>query len=144
MHYMKTGSTYIIRIDRGEEIVKVVNDICRKEKITLGSLSGLGAVDSAKLGLYSLEKQEYIVNEFEGEYEISSLLGNITTKDGVPYVHMHMTISDITGAVMGGHLSEARVAVTCEIVIRTAEGTIERGLDPVIGINLMVFPESSL
>jgi predicted DNA-binding protein with PD1-like motif len=45
---------------------------------------------------------------------------------------------------MGGHLSEARVAVTCEIVIRTAEGTIEREPDPVIGINMMVFPESSL
>ena len=52
MNYMKTGNTYIVRIDRGEEIVKAVNDICREENITLGSLSGLGAVDSAKLGLY--------------------------------------------------------------------------------------------
>ena len=144
MNYMKTGNTYIVRIDRGEEIVKAVNDICREENITLGSLSGLGAVDSAKLGLYSLEKREYIVNKFEGEYEITSLVGNITTKDGVPYIHMHMTISDITGAVMGGHLSEVCVAVTCEIVIRTAEGTIEREPDPAIGINMMVFPECSL
>ncbi len=144
MNYMKTGNTYILRIDRGEEIVKAVNDFCRKENLTLGSLSGLGAVDSAKLGLYSIEKQEYIVNEFKGEYEITSLVGNITAKDGVPYIHMHMTISDITGAVVGGHLSEARVAVTCEIVIQTAEGTIERAPDPVIGINMMVFPDSAL
>ncbi len=142
MNYMRTENIYILRIDRGEEIVKAVNDLCRKENITLGSLSGLGAVDKAKLGLYSIEKQEYIVNEFEGEYEITSLIGNVTTKDGVPYLHMHMTISDITGAVVGGHLSEARVAVTCEVVIQTAEGTIEREPDPVIGINMMVFPES--
>lgn len=144
MQYMKTGNTYILRIDRGEEIVKAVNDLCQKEKIALGSLSGLGAVDRAKLGLYSLEKQAYIVNTFEGEFEITSLIGNITTKDGTPYLHMHMTISDVTGAVTGGHLSEARVAVTCEIVIRTAEGTIGRAPDPVIGINMMVFPENPL
>jgi predicted DNA-binding protein with PD1-like motif len=143
MNYMKTGNVYIIRIDRGEEIVKAVNDICQKENITLGSLSGLGAVDRAKLGLYSIEKQEYIVNEFEGEYEITSLIGNVTTKDGVPYLHMHMTIGDITGAVAGGHLSEAHVSATCEIVIRTAEGTIERELNSAIGLNTMVFPESS-
>ncbi|HHX19694.1 MAG TPA: DNA-binding protein [Clostridiaceae bacterium] len=143
MNYMKTGNVYIIRIDCGEEIVKAVNDICQKENITLGSLSGLGAIDRAKLGLYSIEKQEYIVNEFEGEYEITSLIGNVTTKDGVPYLHMHMTIGDITGAVVGGHLSEARVSATCEIVIRTAEGTIEREFNSAIGLNTMVFPDSS-
>lgn len=140
MNYLKTDSAYILRIDRGEEIVKAIHDLCQKEQIGLGFLSGIGAVDYARLGLYSLEKRRYLVNEFKGEYEITSLIGNITAQEGAPYIHMHMTISDETGAVVGGHLSEARVAVTCEIVISLLKGTIEREMDPGIGINLMVFP----
>ncbi len=142
MQYKKTDFVHILRIDRGEEIVKAVNDFCQREHITLGFLSGLGAIDHAKLGLYSLEKHEYLVNEFDGEYEIVNLVGNVTTKEGVPYVHMHMMISDETGAVFGGHLTEARVAVTCEIFLHTVAGTVEREVDPAIGINMMVFDES--
>ena len=49
MEYRKFGSTYILRIDRGEEILESITALCRKEKIYLGSISGIGAVGEVTL-----------------------------------------------------------------------------------------------
>ena len=54
MEYRKFGSTYILRIDRGEEILESITALCRKEKIYLGSISGIGAVGEVTLGVFNL------------------------------------------------------------------------------------------
>ena len=50
-----------------------------------------------------------------------------------------MSAGDSKGAVFGGHLNSATVSATCEMVIRVLDGTVERRLDPEIGLNLFHF-----
>ena len=52
MEYRKYGSDYVVRMDKGEEILACVEEVCRKEQIRLGSLSGLGAVGAVDLGVF--------------------------------------------------------------------------------------------
>ena len=71
--------------------------------------------------------------------EIVSLGRTITTKDGEFYAHLHMSAGDTEGRVLGGHLNEAVISATCELVLEIMDGTVERRFDPETGLNLMEF-----
>ena len=139
MEYRRFNDVIIARIDRGEEIVEKLITIAEKEEVRLASIEALGAVDNFTVGVYKVDEKKYYSNHFEGAYEIVSLTGTITTKDGKIYHHLHMSAGDDKGAVFGGHLNEAYVSATCEIVIRMIDGTVERKTDSETGLNLFKF-----
>lgn len=64
MDYRQFIDTYVIRIDRGEEIISVLTDFCKKEKITLGSVEALGAADHVVIGLYDVAQHQYHKHTF--------------------------------------------------------------------------------
>ncbi|HEX3016967.1 MAG TPA: DUF296 domain-containing protein [Caproicibacter sp.] len=136
MNYTKSGNLVAVRVDRGEEIVSCVKTVCEKEHIRFGSIAGIGAVDHAVVGLYRVAEKKYFSNTFDGEMEMTSLLGNATEKDGQVYLHFHANFAKADGQVVGGHLNEAVVSGTAEIFIHTAEGAIGRRVDPVTGLNI--------
>ena len=72
MEYRKFGSTYSLRIDRGEEILASITTLCNAEKIRLGSVSGIGAVGEVTLGVFNREKFAYESTTYTGDYEIAS------------------------------------------------------------------------
>lgn len=136
MVYKVFGSTIAVRIDRGEEILSSVKEVCQKEGIKLASISAIGAVDHVVVGLYMIEKQKFLPNTFDGEMEMTSLNGNVTTKDGEINLHMHANFADKKGSVFGGHLSEAIISGTCEMFIEKIDGEITRRIDEVTGLNI--------
>ena len=139
MEYKRFSDAIVVRIDRGEEILEQVTEVAKREQIRLASVEALGATDDFTVGAFHPADKQYQSNRFCGDYEIVSLLGTITTKDGAPYLHLHMSAADDTGSAVGGHLNRARVSVTCEMIIRPIDGAVGRRLDPGIGINLMDF-----
>ena len=140
MEYRKFGDTYLVRLDRGEEILEQVEILARKEDIALAAVQALGAVDRFTVGAYDTEKQAYQANEFAGAFEIVSLVGTIDRKDGQFYAHLHMSAGDSRGRVFGGHLNEARISATCEMAVRELPGRLDREKDPETGLNLWRFP----
>ena len=52
MLFKRFGNKYVIRIDKGEEIVACLKKICTDNKILVGSVSGIGAVSRAQIGLF--------------------------------------------------------------------------------------------
>ena len=140
MEYRKFGDTFVIRIDKGEEIVESLRTVCEKEGIRLGWVKGIGAVNDVTIGLFETASKTYISKRLQGDYEITGLLGNISRMDGKPYLHLHINISGADYNVLGGHLNSATVSATCEIILRTIEGRVGRRLDENIGINLYDFP----
>jgi predicted DNA-binding protein with PD1-like motif len=139
MDYKKSGNTYIIRFDRGEEIIKQLGDFCTEKEIKLGWVTGIGAVSSATLGLFRTGTKNYVANEFTGEYEVSSLTGNISTMDGKTYLHIHATISDIEQKTFGGHLNSAVVSAVAELVVGVMEGSADRCFSEDTGLNILKF-----
>ncbi|MDO9550809.1 MAG: DNA-binding protein [Methanoregula sp.] len=137
MHYKKTGQTFILRIDRGEEIVGTLVQFCTDQKITLGTVQGIGAVGNAVIGLFETKTKEYHTTTLSGDYEITSLLGNITTKESKLYLHLHATLSDASYHAFGGHLTSAVVSGTCELFIHTFDDTLGRRFDADVGLNVL-------
>ena len=139
MEYRKFGDTYVVRIDRGEEILASLTALCRKEDIRLASVDALGAVDHAIVSVYDVPTKTFFRNEFNEAMEISNLCGTVSRKDGEVYIHLHATLCDTNLAAHGGHANELRVSATCEMVVRTIPGEVGRQLDENIGLNLFKF-----
>ena len=139
MEYRKFGDTYVVRIDRGEEILTSLTALCRKEDIRLASVDALGAVDHAIVSVYDVPTKTFFRKEFNEAMEISNLCGTVSRKDGEVYIHLHATLCDTNLAAHGGHANELRVSATCEMVVRTIPGEVGRQLDENIGLNLFKF-----
>ena len=139
MEYQRFGNTIVARIDRGEEVLEQVKAIAQAEQIKLASVQALGAVGEFTVGVFHTAEKQYHANSFAGDFEIVSLVGTITTRDGEFYAHLHMSAGDTEGRVLGGHLNEAVISATCELVLEIMDGTVERRFDPETGLNLMEF-----
>lgn len=137
MIFNRYGNRYLIRIDRGEELVETLNAFCRENGLYLGSVSGIGAVSYVKIGYFEPKTKEYHAIEKEGDFEITNLTGNITTMDGEIYLHFHATLTDENYRAFGGHLNAAVVSATCEVIIDAVDGACERIFDEEIGLNLL-------
>ena len=139
MEYARYGSKILLRLDPGEEIVAEISAICGKENVRLGSVSGIGAVNKAVVGLFRPDTKEYISDTLEKPFEITALTGNVSEMNGKLYLHLHITLADIEHNCFGGHLNEAIVSATAEIWIDVAEGTVDREHNDTIGLNLLKF-----
>ncbi len=94
MDYRETPRGYFVRIDRGEEIVATLTRFLAERGIRCGAITGIGAVDSPELGLFTMTTKEYRRRRFAGEYEIVALTGNVSSLEGKPFAHMHGLFSD--------------------------------------------------
>ena len=139
MEYRKFGDTYMVRMDRGEEILATLKDLCEKEDIRLAQVDALGAVDHAVVSVYDVPTRTFFKKEFNEPMEISNLCGTVSRKDGQTYLHLHVTVCDKDLIAHGGHANELRVSATCEMVVRTISGKVERKLDENIGLNVFKF-----
>ncbi|HSH35512.1 PPC domain-containing DNA-binding protein [Schnuerera sp.] len=139
MEFKKIGSKYVVRLEKGEEVVESIKALCEKEEIKLGTITGIGAVNKAVIGLFETSTKEYHSKELTGDMEITSLLGNISQMDGEVYLHLHITLADHNYNVHGGHLTSAVISATGEIIIDTIEGVVDREFDEEVGLNLFKF-----
>ena len=136
MRYKAVGQKIFARIDRGEEVVSSLCRICAEAGASLAEVRAIGAVGSFTVGVFSPRTKTYKANSFKGDFEIVSLSGTVTQKDGEPYLHLHAAFAGADGAVFGGHLNEAVVSATCEAVLDLSPGSIGRAFSDEVGLNL--------
>lgn len=139
MEYKRFNNTYIVRIDKDEEILEQVEILAKSEGIKLASVSALGAVKEFTIGVFKTDTKEYVANNFNGCYEIVSLTGTINTMKGEFYTHLHLCAGNEKGEAFGGHLNRAVISATCEMVITVLNGVVDREFDEEIGLNLFKF-----
>lgn len=139
MIHKQFSNKYIVRGEKGEELVSALKDFCRVNNIKAGSIMGLGAADKITLGLFKTKNKEYVPKEFSGDFELTSVLGNISQMNGEVYLHLHAIISDADCQAFGGHLTSAIISGTFEGIIEKIDGEVERKYNEDIGLNLYNF-----
>lgn len=139
MEYRKFGNQYVIRLDRGEEIVGKLKEVAEKEEIRLAYLTGIGAVGSVTAGVFDTKEKTFKGHTWNGDLEVVSIGGNINTMNGDIYTHFHISVADEQGNVFGGHLNEAIISGTGELVLTEIDGSVDRRFDEEIGLNLFEF-----
>ena len=107
MDYRVFGDKIALRLDPGEELLDRISEVCRRQGVRFGSITGIGAANHVTIGFYNLEKQEYSEKDLDFPMEITSILGDVSRKDGEVYLHVHINVSDEEGRTFGGHLKNA-------------------------------------
>ena len=126
MDYRRLGESYYIRMDRGEEMIASLMDVCRREGIASATYSGIGGCQSAEIQIFNPETREFHTERIEGMLELVSFMGNvIRDESGEPYHHTHALytfVEDGCHCVRGGHIRSSTVLYTAEIELCPVRG----------------------
>lgn len=144
MDYRKYGDTIYIRMDRGDEVIGSILDVCKKEKIKSAVYSGIGGCSEAQVQTFLPETKEFELRTIQGMLELVSLTGNIITDEqGELYHHTHAMFSYKDGeqhCVAGGHIKSITISYTAEIELRPViNGIINREFNPETGTGFWKF-----
>jgi predicted DNA-binding protein with PD1-like motif len=134
---LQDTSKFVLRFDKGEDVIKGLIAFCDKQTITAGHFTGLGACASVTLAYYDLITKKYLDKTFPNDMEIVSLSGNVGTLKKETVIHAHGVFSDLDYNPYGGHVKELIVSATCEIHLTVLKGIMERGFDKETGLNLL-------
>jgi uncharacterized protein len=131
----KGPRTYVVILETGDEIAASLNRFAAENKLAGSSFKAIGALSSAKVGWFNWETKKYdTAAEFQEQLEVLSLIGDIALKDGKPVVHSHLIVGRKDGTAHGGHLLEAHVRPTLEVVLTESAHPLLKTVDPESGI----------
>ena len=144
MDYRRFGDTIYIRMDRGDEIIGAVLEICRKEQIRSATFSGIGGCSEAEIQTFLPETGTFETRTLRGMLELVSLSGNVIENDQRELCHhTHAVFSYREGAehrMAAGHMRSITVSYTAEIELRPVQGgTIHWQFDPETGTGFWSF-----
>ncbi|UUX34687.1 PPC domain-containing DNA-binding protein [Fundicoccus culcitae] len=139
MQYQRKDKQILVRLDKGDRIMENLLDIAKKESIHTASVTGLGAADIVNIAFFETDTKDYRQQQFNEPFEILNLTGFLTHKDNEPHAHLHITLGREDFSVIGGHLMEAQINITCEIVLNIIDIPIDRQHNEEIGIDIFGF-----
>lgn len=137
--FVQDGDRFVLSINNHEEIVDALAAFCKDQGILCGEVSGLGAVNTATLRFLDPATKKYVDKTFDEQMEISSLVGNISEKDGEVYLHVHVNLGRSDYSVIGGHLLCCTINGACELIVTRFHCQVDRRLDEETGLNLYDF-----
>jgi predicted DNA-binding protein with PD1-like motif len=141
MHYKlveEKPKTCVLIFDTGDELASGLKSFASEQGMAAGSFKAIGAFSAVKLGWFDWEKKDYkTCVDLSEQVELLSLIGDIALKDGKPQVHAHVVIGKSDGTAHGGHLLEAHVRPTCEVVLTESPKHLQKRIDPETGLALI-------
>lgn len=118
LHEANGQRTFAMVLTTGDEAVSSLKSLAKAEGIGSAQISAIGALQNAKLAYFDWDSKEYHPIAVDEQVEVASLIGDIAIgPDGEPSVHAHAVLGRRSGAAVAGHLEEARVRPTLEIII---------------------------
>ena len=128
---------YLLEFRSGQEVMKGLLAFARKHKLVAGHLTGIGAVRDTVIGYFDPEEKAYLRNHQKGQAEVLSLTGNLALYNEEPFFHVHVAPGLRDGSARGGHLFEATVRPTVEIVLTASSKPVRRKIDRETGLPLL-------
>ena len=136
MKYNKIDDKIFVTIAKDELINKNLLEVAKREKAQSAWINGIGAITDVEIGYYDLDQKTYVKKEFNSDYELISLMGNISLVNNKPFIHTHISFSDTNYKTFGGHLFDAKILVAGEFFMHLSEKPIYRELNCDIGLAL--------
>ena len=129
-----TTKTYALIFAAGDEVLSGLKEFAIKYHVKSAHFTAIGDASSAKYGWYDRSKKMFKVFRIQHFSEITSLIGDIATYNGVPVVHAHANFGTEDGTVRGGHLLEAFISPTLEVMMTVEPEPLYKKMAPEFGI----------
>jgi hypothetical protein len=129
--------TYAVVLDSGDEVIGELGKFVREREVEAASLTAIGAFSRAVLGYFQWETKQYKKIPVDEQVEVLSLLGDVAVGDQGPTLHLHAVLGRADGSVVGGHLIEAHVRPTLEVILIQPPSYLRKRKDPETGLALI-------
>jgi uncharacterized protein len=129
--------THVLIFDTGEEVVSGITKFATQHKVNAASLTAIGAFSSAVVGYFSFDTSDYKKIPVEEQVEVLSLIGDIVQYQDKPMLHAHVIVGKSDGTAHGGHLLQAYVKPTLEVILTELPAHLHREMNREIGIPLI-------
>lgn len=131
------GRTFAIVFASGDEVAAGLKAFAEDNRLSASHFTAIGAFERVTLGYFDWEKKDYRKIPLLEQVEVISLLGDVALDDGRPKVHAHVVVGKSDGSAHGGHLLEAYVRPTLEVVLVESPAHLRRRLDRDSGLALI-------
>jgi hypothetical protein len=133
--------TIALVFEAGEEPMQGLLDFAKRERLTSGHFTAIGAFEEVTLGYFDWARKDYTRIAIREQVEVLSLVGDVALEGTVPKVHAHAVVGKRDGTAHGGHLLEARVRPTLEVILIQPSGHLRRRFDARSGLALIDIEE---
>ena len=129
--------TFALVFDPGDEVMEELTNFAKENGLNAAHFTAIGAFSSATLGYFDMEKKEYKEIPVDEQVEVLSLVGDIALFEGEPKLHAHAVLGRSDGTTRGGHLLEAHVQPTLEVILVESPEHLRRETDEKTGLPLL-------
>jgi uncharacterized protein len=130
--------TYVVVLEIGDEVMSCLDEVARTEQLSAAQITAIGAFSEAMLLFFEWENKEYRPIPIMEQTEVAALIGDIALdREGMPALHVHAVLGKRDGTAVAGHLKEARVRPTLEILINESPAHLRRLHDPQSNLALL-------
>ena len=129
--------TWALIFDKGDEPVTGLTAFAKAQKLGGAHFTAIGAFSEATLGYFDRDAKTYLKIPIDEQVEVLSLIGDVALDRGEPKVHAHVVVGRADGEARGGHLLDARVWPTLEVVLVESPRHLRRRHDPETGLALI-------
>jgi uncharacterized protein len=137
LHEHEGLRTFAVILATGDEVMASLTAFAAERQLKTTQLAAIGALSRVVVAYFDWRTKEYRHILIDEQVEVLSLVGDITVDAGKPKVHAHMVIGKADATAHGGHLIEAHVRPTLEVVLTETPRHLQRRFDHESGLNLI-------
>ena len=112
------GRIWVGRLDTGDDLVEEIERVCGEHDVRAAWVSAVGAVRRASFAYYEQDDRRYLELSSDEHHEITGFVGNISMREGKPFLHAHATFCARDGSAVGGHLLAGCEVFAAEFTLR--------------------------
>ena len=131
--------SFALIFETADEPVSLLESFARENNVTAARFTAIGAFSEVVVGYFDWEKKGYVRIPIREQVEVLALVGDVAVAEGKPKIHAHVVLGKRDATAHGGHLLEARVRPTLEVVLIESPATLSRQHDPQTGLALIRF-----
>lgn len=129
--------TYALIFDSGDEVMDILKTFANEHSLKASRITAIGAFSKAVLGYFDFSIKDYKKIPVDEQVEVVSLIGDIALYGDDSKVHAHVVLGRSDGMAMGGHLLQAIVHPTLEVILTESPGYLQRRMDDATGLALI-------
>lgn len=129
------GRRWVGRLPTGSDLIEEIERFAAEQGIRAAWVSAVGAVSRSAYAYYNQTTLQYKEMASPRHHELAGFVGNLSMRDGKPFLHAHATFADINGETVAGHLLRGCTVWMIEVEIRELTGVeLTRELDETLGL----------
>lgn len=138
LHQDDGQRTFAVILETGDEVMSTLKAFAAREGLSAAQITAIGALSDAKLAYFDWQTKQYQHIPVPEQVEVASLIGDVALgPDGKPAVHIHLVVGRRDGTAMAGHLAEAHVRPTLEVILTESPAHLCKRHDPESGLALI-------